>query len=86
MSAVAESLETCAFWFPTPTLLPVCDIVMLRNTDLGPSAPVLRLRWADAQRLLGHLMKPAESYPPRCAVEAFPSAEELRACQPFALD
>jgi hypothetical protein len=75
--------KTMCFWFPTPSLLPRCEVLCLRADQHGP---VVSVRWADATALLPDLMKQLEGYPERWQVDHFPNEEQLQALRAVAVE
>lgn len=72
-----ELVSSYAVWSDgVPTQLPKADEIIFycRSPELK-----LRVKWERVQEVVGHLMQPEESYPPRWLVDEFPTGEQLAA-------
>jgi len=67
-----------------PSLLPVTDTIALVS-DVAGTRKVMRVRWADLERLVGHYFKPTTEDPPTARVDAFPTPDEMAELQKCAV-
>ena len=78
-----EVFSWCSWTMGVPSLLPVTDTVALVR-DVDGSRKVMRVPWADLERLLGHYFKPTSEDPTRIRVDGFPTPDELTELQKMA--
>ncbi len=72
-----EKVSSYAVWSDgVPTHLPKADEIIFFSRS-----PQMKLRvgWERVQEIVGHLMQPKDTYPPRWLVEEFPTGQQLAA-------
>jgi hypothetical protein len=80
-----QNLQSWCSWTEgVPSLLPTTDLVAF-VWDLKGAKKTALVRWAGAQRLVGHYFKPTNEDPPRTRVDIFPSPDELIELQKVAI-
>jgi hypothetical protein len=65
---------TFSMWFPTPTLLPRCELVCLRPEEKGP---VIEVPWAAVAEVMGDRLVKLDGYPERFRADVYPEPAEL---------
>jgi hypothetical protein len=65
---------TFSMWFPTPTLLPRCELVCLRPEQEGP---VIEVRWDEVAGVMGERLVKHDGYPERFRADVYPGPAEL---------
>lgn len=73
----SEVMSFCAWTREVTTLLPRTDRILFVDPEAPEEKRVVPATWEQAEALVGELMKPVETYPPRYRVEAFPTEEQL---------
>jgi len=79
-----EVVSWCSWTQGVPSLLPVTDTIALVS-DVAGTRKVMRVRWADLERLVGHYFKPTTEDPPTARVDAFPTPDEMAELQKCAV-
>jgi hypothetical protein len=73
-----EAQSWCTWTQGVPTLLPITDsIAFVWDLDKAKRQTAL-VPWQEAERLVGHYLKPTADDPPRFRVDVFPMEAELR--------
>lgn len=79
-----DSHSWCSWTDGVESLLPATDLIAF-GWQFEHSRKTMMVRWADAERIVGHYLKPTAEDPPRFRVDEFPTQQERDALQRVAV-
>lgn len=74
-----EVFSYCAWTREVVSLLPRTDRILFVDLEQPEDRRVVPARWEQAAEIVGDLMQPVDTYPPRYRVDGFPTPEQLEA-------